>query len=80
MSAAAVLLGFLNVALTCAIIILIAFAIVWLLGFVGVGIDGNVLKWGKIVVALLCIIVIVGWLLSLMGGGVGFAPRFLGRW
>ena len=76
MSAAALLLGFLNVALTCAIIILVAFVIVWLLGFVGIGIDGNVLKWGKIVVGLLCIIVIVGWLLSLLGGGVGYAPHF----
>lgn len=80
MSAAALLLGFLNVLLTCAIIILVAFVIVWLLGFVGISIDGNVLKWGKIVVGLLCLIVIVGWLLSLLGVS-GTAPHFLfGRW
>lgn len=81
MSAAALLLGFLNVLLYCAIIILVAFVIVWVLSYVfGVTLDGNVLKWGKIVVALLCIIAIVAWLLSLIGGGVGYAPHFLGRW
>lgn len=69
MSASALLLGFLNVLLYCSIIILIAFVILWVLNMLGVGIDGNVLKWGKIVVALLCLIVVVGWLLSLMGGG-----------
>lgn len=80
MSAAAVLLGFLNVALTCAIIIFIACVIVWVLRWMGVGIDGMVYKWGQIIVGLLCLIVIVGWLLSLLGGGVGYAPHFLGKW
>lgn len=80
MSAGAVLLGFLNVALTCALIILIAFVIVWAWQAFFGPIEGNVFKWGKIVVGLLCLIVIVGWLLSLLGGGVGYAPRFLGRW
>lgn len=76
MSAGAVLLGFLNVALTCAIIIFIAFVIVWVLNWMGVGIDGMVYKWGQIIVGLLCLIVIVSWLLSLLGGGVGYAPHF----
>lgn len=81
MSAASVLLGFLNVALTCAIIIFVALIIVWVLRWMGVAIDGQVYKWGQIIVGLLCLIVIVGWLLSLLGGGVGFAPHFLfGRW
>jgi hypothetical protein len=80
MSAGAVLLGFLNVALTCAIIIFIALVIVWVLRWMGVAIDGLVYKWGQIIVGLLCLIVIVGWLLSLLGGGVGYAPHFLGRW
>lgn len=80
MSAATVLLGFLNVALTCAIIIFVAVVIVWVLRWMGVAIDGQVYKWGQIIVGLLCLIVIVGWLLSLLGGGVGYAPRLLGRW
>jgi hypothetical protein len=80
MSAGAVLLGFLNVALTCAIIIFIAAVIVWVLRWMGVAIDVMVYKWGQIIVGLLCLIVIVGWLLSLLGGGVGYAPHFLGRW
>jgi hypothetical protein len=69
MSAGALLIGFLNVALYCAIIILVAFVILWVLGWMGIVIDGNVLKWGKIVIGLLCLIVIVGWLLSVIGGG-----------
>jgi hypothetical protein len=80
MSAGGFLLGFLNVALYCAVIILVAFVIVWVLGMMGVGLDGNVLKWGKIVVGLLCLIVIVGWLLSLLGVGGYSPPHFLGRW
>jgi hypothetical protein len=49
-------------------VILIAYAILWALRFFGVDVDGNVLKWGKIVVGLICLIVIVGFLLSLLGG------------
>jgi len=78
MSAGALLLGFLNVCLYCAIIILVAFVIVWVLSTVfGITLDANVMKWGKIVVALLCIIAIAAWLLSLLGGGVSVAPHFL---
>lgn len=80
MNAGAVLLGFLNVALTCAIIIFIAFVIVWVLRWMGVALDGMVYKWGQIIVGLLCLIVIVSWLLSLLGGGGGYTSHFLGRW
>lgn len=81
MSAGAVLLGFLNVCLTCAIIILVAFVIHWVLtGLMGIAVAPNVYKWGQIVVCLLCLIVVVGWLLSLLGVGVSTTPRFLGRW
>lgn len=77
MSAGALLLGFLNVCLYCAVIILVAFVIVWVLQNVfGITLDGNVMKWGKIVVALLCIIAIVAWLLGLIGGGVAFHSGF----
>ncbi len=81
MSASALLLGFLNVCLYCAIIILVAFVIVWVLSSVfGITLDANVMKWGKIVVALLCVIAIVAWLLSMIGGATYSGPHFLGRW
>lgn len=78
MSAAAILLGFLNVALYCAIIVLVAFVILWVLGWMGIAISGEVLKWGKIVIGLICLIVICTWLLSVLGGG-GSVPHFFGR-
>ena len=79
MSAGAVLLGFLNVCLYCAIIILVAFAIKWVLEqLFGWTLDGDVLKWGKIVVALLCLIAIVAFLLGLLPS-VG-SPHVIGRW
>lgn len=80
MSAAAILLGFLNVCLYCAIIILVAFVIYWVItSLMGIALDGNVYKWGKIVVALLCLIIVVSWLLGLLSG-VSTSPHFLGRW
>lgn len=80
MSAGGLLLGFLNVCLYCAVIILVAFAIVWAWQTFMGSIDGNVYKWGKIVVGLLCVIAIVAWLLSLLGGGPSAVPHFFGRW
>lgn len=76
---ATALMGLLYAALTCAIIILIAWCIVWLCRFFGVAIDGEVLKWGKIVVGLLCVIVIVGFLLNLLVGGASYTPFHLPR-
>lgn len=76
MSAAAILLGFLNVCLYCAVIILVAFVIWWVItGLMGLALDANVFKWGKIVVALLCLIIVVTWLLGLLSG-VSTAPHF----
>ncbi len=80
MSAGALLLGFFNVALYCAVVILVALVIVWVLGLAGYPPSPDVMKWGKIVVLLLCLIVVVGWLLSLLGVGGYAPPRFLGRW
>lgn len=80
MSAAAILLGFLNVMLYCAIVILVAFVIVWVLRWMGVNIDGEVYKWGKIVVGLICLIVVVTWLVGLLGGGPATGPFLFGRW
>jgi hypothetical protein len=81
MSASALLLGFLNVCLTIAVIILIVFVILWVLqSLFGITLDANIIKWGRIVVALICLIVIVSWLLSLLGTGSYLGPHFLGHW
>lgn len=69
-----VLLGFLNVLLTCAIVVFIAFCILWALKIFGIGPDPDVLKWGKVIVGLICFIVIIGWLLSLLGVGGWQSP------
>jgi hypothetical protein len=72
----AILISFLNLLLYLAIIILIAYAIKWVItGFLGWAIDANVYKWAQIVVGLLCIIAIVVWLAGLLGGGPGL-PHF----
>ncbi len=61
------IIGFLTALLYCAVIILIAFAFVWGMRVIGVSIDGEVFKWGKIVVGLICIIVMLSWLLGALG-------------
>lgn len=81
MSASALLLGFLNVCLTIAIIILIVFVILWVLqSLFGLVLDANVYKWGRIVVALICLIIILSWLFSLIGAGPYIGPHFLRSW
>lgn len=69
------LIGFLYLLLHCAVIVLVAYLILWLLKWMGVGVDGEVLKWGKIVVALLIIIAVVAWLLGALG-----TPLLFGRY
>jgi len=65
-----ILLSFLNLLLYIAIIVLIAYIILWVIrDWFGVTIDANVLKFGKIVVALLCLIAVVIWLAGVLGGG-----------
>lgn len=77
MTAAALLLSFLNLCLYIAVILLIAFVILWVIqNLLGVSLDANILKWGKIVVALLCLIAVVAWLLGVLGGSAG-VPRLL---
>lgn len=75
----AILIGFLYALLYCAIVILIAFAFVWGLRFIGVAIDPNVYKWGQIIVGLLCVIILLTWLLGALGllGGAAYGPTFL---
>jgi hypothetical protein len=71
-----ILISFLDLLLYLAIIILVAYAIRWVItGFLGWPIDPNVYKWAQIIVGLLCIIAIVVWLSGVLGGGVGL-PRF----
>jgi hypothetical protein len=71
-----ILISFANLLLYIAIIIFIAYCIVWLIqGFMGWTIDANVMKFGKIIVALLCFIAILVWLSGLLGGTVGL-PHF----
>lgn len=67
MSLGAILVSFLEVLLTVALIILIAYCILWAARvFIG-GIDPQVEYWGRVVVGLLCLIVVITWLLSLFG-------------
>ena len=71
-----ILLSFLNLCLYIAIICLIAYVILWVIqGFFGWAIDANVLKFGKIVVGLLCLIAVVAWLTGVLSGGPGL-PYF----
>lgn len=71
-----ILISFLNLLLYIAIIIFIAFVIVWVIqSFMGWAIDPNVLKWGKVIVGLLCLIAVVIWLAGVLGGGPGL-PHF----
>jgi len=79
MSAAGLLLGLINVLIFCAIVVLVAFTLVWLLGIVGYPPSVDMMKWGKIAVALICIGAVVAWLLSLAGGVPYVGPHFLGR-
>ena len=72
-----ILISFLYLLLYIAIIILVAYAIRWLItGFLGWPIDPMVYKWAQIIVGLLCIIAIVVWLVGVLGGGGFPLPHF----
>jgi hypothetical protein len=67
-----ILVSFLYLLLYIAIIILVAYAIRWLItGFLAWPIDPMVYKWAQIIVGLLCIIAIVAWLVGVLGLGGG---------
>jgi hypothetical protein len=71
-----ILISFLNLLLYLAIIIFVAYVIVWLIqGFMGWTFDANVYKFGQIIVGLLCIIAIIAWLSGVLGAGPGL-PHF----
>jgi hypothetical protein len=72
------LISFLYLLLHIAIILLIAACIVWVLKWVGVGIDPMVYKIGQAIVALLIIIAVVVWLSGALGWSayrLPFYPR-----
>jgi hypothetical protein len=74
------IVSFLYLLLHIAVIIFVAFVLLWLITspqVLGMSLDANVLKWGRIIVVLLCIIAVVVWLLSLWGVGPGllYTPR-----
>jgi hypothetical protein len=71
----AVLISFLYLCLHVAIILIVAYAIVWICELFGVAIDGNVYKIGKIIVMILIIIAVVVWLFSLESVGIGTRLR-----
>jgi hypothetical protein len=76
----AILISFLNLLLYIAIICFVAYVIVWVVqGFFGWSIDANVMRFGQIIVALLCLIAIVVWLASVVGGGPGLPPFWVYR-
>lgn len=71
-----ILISFLNLMLYIAIIVFVAYVILWVIrGFFGWQIDANVYKFGQIIVALLCLIAIVVWLAGVLGGAPGL-PTF----
>ena len=72
-----ILVSFLYLLLYLAIIIFVAFAIRWLIvSFLGIAIDPNIDKWGRIIVGLLCLIAVVVWLVDVLGGGGVGLPHF----
>ena len=73
-----ILLSFLELMLYIAIIVFVAYVIVWVIrSFFNWPIDPNVYKFGQIIVALLCLIAIVAWLAGVLGG-VSYLPHFWG--
>ena len=61
------LISFLYLLLNIAIILLVAALIVWVLRWLGIGIDPMVYKIGQAIVALLIIIAIVVWVSGVAG-------------
>lgn len=74
----AILISFLYLLLYIAIVIFIAFCVVWLIqAFMGWTIPPDIYKWGKVIVGLICIIAVVVWLSGLFGYGPGLPHPIL---
>lgn len=62
------LISFLYLLLNIAIILLIAYAILWIVrDWFKIAIDANVLKFAQIIVGLLCLIALVVWVAGAIG-------------
>lgn len=76
-----ILISLLYLLLHIAVIIFVAFIIVWIFKIFNQPIDQNVYKWGKIIVLLLIVIAVVAWAFSLVGYGPGLmygpTPRIM---
>ena len=76
-----ILVSLLYLLLHIAVIIFVAFVIVWVLKLAGYPPDADVYKWGKIIVMLLIVIAVVVWVFSLIGYGPGLpygpVPRIM---
>ena len=71
-----ILVSFLNLLLYIAIILFVAYVLLWVVrDWFGWTIDTNVLKFGQIIVGLLCLIAIVVWLAGVLSGSAGL-PHF----
>lgn len=71
-----ILISFLNLLLYIAIILFIAYVMLWVIrDWFGWSIDPMVMKFGQIIVALICLIAIVVWLAGVLGAGPGL-PHF----
>lgn len=72
-----ILISFLNLLLYIAIILFVAYIILWVLrDWFSITLDANVLKFGKIIVGLICLIAIVIWLSGVLGLGGPRLPLF----
>jgi hypothetical protein len=72
-----ILISFLNLLLYLAIVLFIAYVILWVVqSWFGIAIDANVLKFAKIIVGLICLIAVVVWLAGVLGGGPGLPTFF----
>jgi len=71
------LVSFLYVLLYIAIVLMIAYVILWVVrDWFQIAIDPMVMKFAKIIVGLICLIVIVVWIASALGGVSFPHPRF----
>ena len=73
-----ILISLANVILYCAIVVFVAFTLLWLLKLVAYPPSPDMIKVGKIIVALLCLIAVLIWLAGVLGFGGGFPNYFLG--
>jgi hypothetical protein len=69
--------SFFDVLIYCVIVVLVAVTIVWVLGIAGYPPSPDMLKYGKLLVLLLCLAVIVLWLVALLGVAPYMGPHFL---